>query len=53
MTIINHPEVRRSLMLQKSYVEGMRALVLYTASIQDGIYADSLEGREPADAPSG
>jgi alkylation response protein AidB-like acyl-CoA dehydrogenase len=49
VTIINHPEVRRSLMLQKSYVEGMRALVLYTASIQDGIYADQLEGNEPSD----
>ncbi len=44
VAIIAHPEVRRSLMLQKSYVEGMRALVLYTASIQDTIYADALEG---------
>ena len=37
VTIINHPDVRRSLMVQKSYSEGMRALVLYTASIQDAI----------------
>ncbi|NQW06137.1 MAG: acyl-CoA dehydrogenase [SAR202 cluster bacterium] len=37
VTIINHPDVRRSLMVQKSYSEGMRALILYTASIQDGI----------------
>jgi alkylation response protein AidB-like acyl-CoA dehydrogenase len=37
VTIINHPDVRRSLMVQKSYSEGMRALVLYTASIQDEI----------------
>ncbi len=37
VTIINHPDVRRSLMVQKSYSEGMRALVLYTASIQDQI----------------
>ena len=37
VTIINHPDVRRSLMVQKSYYEGMRALILYTASIQDGI----------------
>jgi alkylation response protein AidB-like acyl-CoA dehydrogenase len=35
--IIRHPDVRRSLMVQKSYSEGMRALVLYTASIQDEI----------------
>jgi len=44
VTIIHHPEVRRSLMLQKAYAEGMRALVLYTASIQDEIYACRLRG---------
>ena len=37
VTIIHHPDVRRSLMMQKSYSEGMRALVLYTATIQDEI----------------
>jgi alkylation response protein AidB-like acyl-CoA dehydrogenase len=37
VTIINHPDVRRSLLTQKAYAEGMRALVLYTASIQDAI----------------
>ena len=37
VTIIHHPDVRRSLMVQKSYSEGMRALVLYTASLQDEI----------------
>ncbi len=36
--IIQHPDVRRSLMLQKATAEGMRALVLYTASIQDQIH---------------
>jgi len=46
VAILAHPEVRRSLMMQKAYAEGMRALVLYTASIQDGIYADLLLGRE-------
>ncbi|MFM1964359.1 MAG: hypothetical protein RL134_84 [Actinomycetota bacterium] len=35
VTIINHPDVRRGLMLQKSYVEGMRALIHYTAMWQD------------------
>ncbi|MEV0351019.1 acyl-CoA dehydrogenase [Nonomuraea sp. NPDC050680] len=38
--ITNHPDVRRELMLQKSYVEGMRALVLYTATFQDAIQMD-------------
>ena len=37
VTIIQHPDVRRSLMLQKAYAEGMRALVLYTASMQDEV----------------
>jgi alkylation response protein AidB-like acyl-CoA dehydrogenase len=37
VTITHHPDVRRSLMLQKSYAEGMRALVLYTATVQDTI----------------
>jgi alkylation response protein AidB-like acyl-CoA dehydrogenase len=37
VTITHHPEVRRSLMLQKAYAEGLRALVAYTASWQDRI----------------
>jgi alkylation response protein AidB-like acyl-CoA dehydrogenase len=37
VTITHHPDVRRSLMTQKAYAEGMRSLVLYTASIQDRI----------------
>ncbi len=35
VTITHHPDVRRMLMTQKAYAEGMRALVLYTASVQD------------------
>ncbi len=35
VTITHHPDVRRSLMLQKSYAEGLRALVFYTAEWQD------------------
>lgn len=35
VTITHHPDVRRSLMLQKSYAEGMRALIAYTAYWQD------------------
>ncbi|MEU8251430.1 acyl-CoA dehydrogenase [Nonomuraea sp. NPDC048916] len=38
--ITRHPDVRRELMLQKSYAEGMRALVLYTATFQDAIQLD-------------
>ncbi len=37
VTITHHPDVRRSLMTQKAYAEGMRALVLYTASMQDSV----------------
>ena len=37
VTITHHPDVRRSLMTQKAYAEGMRALVLYTATIQDEV----------------
>ena len=42
--IISHPDVRRSLMVQKAYSEGMRALVLYTASIQDAIAMGRADG---------
>src|SRR5690349_17035909 len=37
VTITHHPDVRRSLMLQKSYAEGMRALYLYAASFRDQV----------------
>ncbi len=33
--IVNHPDVRRSLMIQKAHAEGLRALVSYTAWVQD------------------
>ena len=36
--ITHHPDVRRSLMTQKAFAEGLRALVLYTASIQDRVW---------------
>ncbi|MFJ9519373.1 acyl-CoA dehydrogenase [Kitasatospora sp. NPDC101801] len=44
VTITHHPDVRRSLMTQKAYAEGMRALVLYTASVQDDLVAARLRG---------
>jgi alkylation response protein AidB-like acyl-CoA dehydrogenase len=37
VTITNHPDVRRSLMLQKAYSEGLRAVYLYTATFQDKV----------------
>ncbi|TFV54591.1 acyl-CoA dehydrogenase [Geodermatophilus sp. DF01-2] len=52
VTITSHPDVRRSLMLQKSYAEGMRALYLWTATFRDQVTeaeaagtADSEEAR--------
>ncbi|MEU4198234.1 acyl-CoA dehydrogenase [Kribbella sp. NPDC026611] len=35
VTITHHPDVRRSLLTQKSYAEALRALVLFTATYQD------------------
>ncbi|MFF5567845.1 acyl-CoA dehydrogenase [Streptomyces sp. NPDC012623] len=44
VTITHHPDVRRSLMTQKAYAEGMRALVMYTACVQDEIAVKEAEG---------
>ncbi|SOD63266.1 Acyl-CoA dehydrogenase [Streptomyces zhaozhouensis] len=46
VTITHHPDVRRSLMTQKAYAEGMRSLVLYTASVQDDILAKEAAGED-------
>jgi alkylation response protein AidB-like acyl-CoA dehydrogenase len=35
VTITHHPDVRRSLLTQKSFTEGLRALLLFAATIQD------------------
>ena len=51
VTITHHPDVRRSLMLQKSYAEGLRALVCYTATWQDRVDARR-GGRRRARPPS-
>jgi alkylation response protein AidB-like acyl-CoA dehydrogenase len=45
VTITHHPDVRRLLMLQKSYAEGMRALVHLAASYQDAVQIAAHEGR--------
>src|SRR4051794_19192242 len=57
VTITHHPDVRRSLMLQKAYAEGLRALVLFTASQQDAVDVAELSGaggaRSGADLAAG
>ncbi|KUH66409.1 butyryl-CoA dehydrogenase [Mycolicibacterium novocastrense] len=42
VTITHHPDVRRSLMTQKAYAEGLRALYLYTATYQDAPVAKAV-----------
>ncbi|BBX56537.1 Acyl-CoA dehydrogenase [Mycobacterium shottsii] len=44
VTITHHPDVRRSLMTQKAYAEGLRALYLYTATFQDTAVAEAAHG---------
>jgi len=46
--IIRHPDVRRMLMTQKAFAEGLRAMVLWTAHLQDQILV--LGGRGNAEA---
>ena len=44
VTIVHHPDVRRALLTQKAYAEGLRALYLYTAAHQDVVVADIVSG---------
>jgi alkylation response protein AidB-like acyl-CoA dehydrogenase len=50
VTIIHHPDVRRMLMLQKAYAEGLRALMLYTATQQDAVQIAEANGTVDAAA---
>ncbi|MEW2221350.1 acyl-CoA dehydrogenase [Streptomyces sp. NPDC006990] len=50
VTITHHPDVRRALLTQKAYAEGMRALVLYTATVQDEILLKEHNGEDAATA---
>ncbi len=50
VTITHHPDVRRSLMTQKSYAEAMRALVLYTATWQDKVMIAAHQGERDEQA---
>jgi hypothetical protein len=44
VSITHHPDVRRSLMTQKAYAEGLRAVYLFTATYQDPEIAKALHG---------
>jgi len=46
VTIVHHPDVRRALLTQKAYAEGLRALYLYTAAHQDDVVADIVSGAD-------
>ncbi|OBI76529.1 acyl-CoA dehydrogenase [Mycobacterium sp. E740] len=46
VTILHHPDVRRALLTQKSYAEGLRALYLYTAAHQDAVVAQLVSGAD-------
>ncbi|MGH3588148.1 MAG: acyl-CoA dehydrogenase, partial [Pseudonocardia sp.] len=48
VTITHHPDVRRILMLQKAYAEGLRAVYTYTATFQDEIKAGRATGADTA-----
>ena len=50
VTITHHPDVRRSLLTQKSTAEALRLLVLYTASWQDRVWQATAEGRTDEEA---
>ncbi|MRH92323.1 acyl-CoA dehydrogenase, partial [Nocardia sp. SYP-A9097] len=47
VTITHHPDVRRSLAMQKAYAEGLRAIYLYTAAHQDPLVAEQVSGADP------
>lgn len=46
VTTTNHPDVRRILMLQKAYSEGLRAVYCYTATYQDAIAQGKADGTD-------
>ncbi|HSJ99742.1 MAG TPA: acyl-CoA dehydrogenase [Kofleriaceae bacterium] len=48
--IIRHPDVRRMLMQQKAFAEGLRAMILWTANIQDQVELAGGHGKEAARA---
>src|SRR3954449_887470 len=50
VTITHHPDVRRSLMTQKAYAEGLRAMMLYAAVQQDEVDMAETSGQDASAA---
>lgn len=48
VAIVEHPDIRRNLMIMKSYVEGLRALIYYTALQDDLLHSPDKTERELA-----
>ncbi|MEV6223865.1 acyl-CoA dehydrogenase [Nocardia fluminea] len=48
VSILRHPDVRRSLLMQKAYAEGLRAVYLFTAAHQDIEAARVVSGADAA-----
>ena len=48
VTITHHPDVRRSLLTQKSYAEGLRSLMIYAATWQDDVIIKTAAGEDAA-----
>src|SRR5690349_4252081 len=46
VTITHHPDVRRSLMTQKAFAEGLRSLMIYAATWQDEIMIKGAAGED-------
>ena len=46
VTITHHPDVRRSLLTQKAYAEGLRSLAMYTATWQDDVIIKEAAGED-------
>lgn len=46
VTITHHPDVRRSLMTQKAYAEGLRSLMIYASTWQDDVMIKEATGED-------
>ena len=46
VTITHHPDVRRSLLTQKAFAEGLRSLAIYTSTWQDAITLKGAAGED-------
>ena len=48
VTITHHPDVRRSLLTQKAFAEGLRSLMIYAATWQDEVMIKEAAGEDTA-----